>query len=329
MNKIKLYNEETDRQKWLFAALLHEIILKQYSDAKIVGPFSDEFKDEFRFNQEGTEHLALIGNDEIIYARSYLAISTSPEAGINRRLNRIIKIPNKIGKFRLKRVIFSLAVECPRSNLEKVNEVVNILGNRGIQFELWEAKDVRRQVLAKFGINCPAFEKSHLTQLASTIPLAHTSLNILEGREVNVINDVENYGEIEPLGTLFISHASEDKNFVDKLVSELDPLAKKVWYDKREIFVGDSIIEKINIALREASAVIVVLSENSLSKPWFLRELNSTLSRQLRPERMSILPVLIEKCDIPPLLTDIKYADFTDSFETGLNQLIAGLQRSN
>jgi hypothetical protein len=53
--------------------------------------------------------------------------------------------------------------------------------------------------------------------------------------------------------SLFLCHASEDKLFVDKLALELDRRALFAWYDKREIFVGDSIVEKVNSGL-ESSA---------------------------------------------------------------------------
>lgn len=126
---------------------------------------------------------------------------------------------------------------------------------------------------------------------------------------------------------LFVCHASEDKSFVDRLVSDLDRRAMFAWYDKREIFVGDSIVEKINNALKATDYLIAVLSPRSVSKPWVVREMSSSLMRQIKNDGINILPVLLEPCDVPSLLADLKYADFTGSFEKGINELITAIRK--
>ncbi|MDP3683833.1 MAG: toll/interleukin-1 receptor domain-containing protein, partial [Ignavibacteria bacterium] len=139
----------------------------------------------------------------------------------------------------------------------------------------------------------------------------------------------ENVTSLSTAPTLFLCHASEDKPFVDKLVNELDRHAYYAWYDKREIFVGDSIVEKINDGLKSADYLIVVLSSKSVNKPWVKRELNSSIMRQLSSESILILPILIEDCEIPKLLNDIKYADFRLSFKVGVNELIGSIRKNS
>jgi TIR domain len=125
---------------------------------------------------------------------------------------------------------------------------------------------------------------------------------------------------------LFLCHASEDKPFAERLVSELDRRALHAWFDKREVLVGDSIVGKINEALSQCCYVVALLSSHSVKKPWVARELNSSLMRQLADEGIQILPVLLEDCQIPPLLADIKYADFRNSFDRGLSDLLAAIR---
>jgi len=125
---------------------------------------------------------------------------------------------------------------------------------------------------------------------------------------------------------LFLCHATEDKPFVDKLAVDLDQRAMFAWYDKREIMVGDSIVEKINNGLTASDFLIAVLSPRSVSKPWVVREMSSSLMRQLGNKSIRILPLLIEACDIPPLLADLKYADFRSSYESGLAELVAAIR---
>lgn len=126
---------------------------------------------------------------------------------------------------------------------------------------------------------------------------------------------------------LFLCHATEDKHFVDKLANALDRRGMHAWYDKRELYVGDSIVEGVNRALHDAALVIAVISPRSVSKPWVARELNATLMRQLTDRQVCVLPALLERCELPPLLADIKYADFTESFDLGLSELLAGIRR--
>jgi hypothetical protein len=125
---------------------------------------------------------------------------------------------------------------------------------------------------------------------------------------------------------LFVCHASEDAAFVESLVQALDSRALYAWYDRREIVVGDSIVDKINEGLAEARYLVVVLSRRSVEKPWVKRELNATVMRQLNAAEIKVLPALLEDCKIPPLLADIRYADFRSSFDLGLSELLSALR---
>jgi len=64
--------------------------------------------------------------------------------------------------------------------------------------------------------------------------------------------------------SVFISYSSKDKDFVDNLAIRLVKDRIKVWVDRWEINVGDSLIEKIQTALTESSFLIVVLSKDSV-----------------------------------------------------------------
>jgi len=128
-----------------------------------------------------------------------------------------------------------------------------------------------------------------------------------------------------PEGIVFICHASEDKEIVDRIVAVLNSLAMGVWYDKQAILVGDSIVEEINKGLDEAKYVIAVLSKASVQKPWVKRELSASLARQLDENNVRILPILLDDCEIPKLMRDIRYADFRNDFNHGITELIRSI----
>ena len=90
---------------------------------------------------------------------------------------------------------------------------------------------------------------------------------------------------------LFISHAFEDKaDFVEPLVSALQNADFSVWYDKYELTMGDSLLQKIGQGLRECDFGVVVLSHAFFRKKWTQAELDGLISLET-VERKVILPV--------------------------------------
>ncbi|MCM3342725.1 toll/interleukin-1 receptor domain-containing protein [Paenibacillus sp. MER TA 81-3] len=123
--------------------------------------------------------------------------------------------------------------------------------------------------------------------------------------------------------TLFLSHSSKDKFFVRKLAEELTQNGVKVWIDEAEIKIGDSLIEKITAGVKDADYLVIVLSHNSVESTWVQKELQMAISREMLGTKV-ILPLLIEKCEIPLFLQDKLYADFTnpDHFDKSFTQLL-------
>ena len=124
---------------------------------------------------------------------------------------------------------------------------------------------------------------------------------------------------------VFICHASEDKPFVDRLCSMLDSASVPVWYDRREIRVGDSIVQRINDGLGQASHLAIVLSQSSITKPWVLKELSASVMRQLSDSSIRVLPIVIDDCTIPPILADVRYANCRHDLHEGLRELLQAI----
>jgi hypothetical protein len=125
---------------------------------------------------------------------------------------------------------------------------------------------------------------------------------------------------------VFISHSSVDKPFVDKLVSDLKKNGVNVWYDKFDIKLGDSIPGRINEGLSKAKYFIVVLSNSSINSKWVLEELNSALVKQINLNGTFILPVKIDDCSIPPLLSHRKYLNLKDDYDKNVAELLGVLK---
>jgi hypothetical protein len=124
---------------------------------------------------------------------------------------------------------------------------------------------------------------------------------------------------------VFISHSSEDKAFVEQLAWDIRQFGFDVWYDKWEIAVGDSIVDKVFEGLEASDTLIIVLSPISVASRWVKEELNTAVMRRISENDIRILPVLIETCDIPTPLRHIRYADFRENYEEALALLLDSL----
>lgn len=134
-------------------------------------------------------------------------------------------------------------------------------------------------------------------------------------------NDLESSLNDNP--KVFVSHASEDKErFVVEFAAKLRAKGVDAWLDKWEILPGDSLVDKIfEEGLKNARAVIVVLSKNSVVKPWVREELNSAVIKRINGVS-KLIPVVIEDCEVPEALRSIVWERIDD-----LNDYDAELER--
>lgn len=127
------------------------------------------------------------------------------------------------------------------------------------------------------------------------------------------------------MAKIFISHSSNDDHFVEQLSSDLAILGHKPWTDDKQILPGDSILSTIEKGLTESRYCIVVLSNKSMSSKWVETEWKERYWDSLNKQKIKIIPVLIEHCDIPSFLRGLKYADFTESYAVGFSHLSLAL----
>lgn len=127
--------------------------------------------------------------------------------------------------------------------------------------------------------------------------------------------------------SIVISYAHEDNDFVDHLAANLFKNRVPVWVDRWELKVGDSLLGKIQSAIQDADALIVVLSKASVASEWCKKELTSGLVRELEAKSVFVLPIVVDDCDIPLFLKDKLYADFRKDRDKALQDLLAATAR--
>lgn len=126
---------------------------------------------------------------------------------------------------------------------------------------------------------------------------------------------------------VFISYSHSDELIVNKLAAHLVKNNANVWVDTWELNVGDSIINRVQEAIQESSALLVVLSKASVQSEWCKKELSAGLMRELDEKRVVVLPVLLEDCKIPVFLQEKMYADFRTNFDRGLHGVLEAIAK--
>lgn len=90
---------------------------------------------------------------------------------------------------------------------------------------------------------------------------------------------------------IFISYASEDSEYVDKLEQSFKNAEFSIWRDKSSIGWGQSIRQSIDDGLAKSKFGIVVLSSKYIEKYWTGYELDGILNKESSTGRQMILPL--------------------------------------
>lgn len=125
----------------------------------------------------------------------------------------------------------------------------------------------------------------------------------------------------------FISYASEDRDLAEDIDKSLSDKGFKVWRDRRQLTLGDSLMDKINEGLAASRFGIVIISRAFLRKNWPKAELNALQARAIEEGQKVILPIRRdldhkEMSKHFPLLGD----KFTISFDQNLQEVVAEIE---
>ena len=112
----------------------------------------------------------------------------------------------------------------------------------------------------------------------------------------------------------FLSYSRTNKDFAVKLARELKAEGFPVWLDQLDIPPGSRWDVEVEKALMESDIFMVIITKASSTSENVLDEIGYAIDNGKR-----MLPVLLEKTNIPLRLRRFQYVDFTDkSFDEGV-----------
>lgn len=85
-----------------------------------------------------------------------------------------------------------------------------------------------------------------------------------------------------------------------------------MWIDEAEINIGDSLITTLAAGIERADCVLAFISSNSASSAWVTKELEIAMTAEIVGRRLRVMPILLDRCEVPFFLIDKLYADFRD-----------------
>lgn len=128
-----------------------------------------------------------------------------------------------------------------------------------------------------------------------------------------------------PAEPIFISYSRRDEEIMRKIAFFLRDQGFKVWVDNEKLIPGTPAWEEsIEIAIKNALAVIVILSPDSKNSEWVRREI--TYSDQFSKRVFPILIKGTEEVSLPIRLVTRQYIDLRQDEEAGLNALSSALR---
>ena len=126
----------------------------------------------------------------------------------------------------------------------------------------------------------------------------------------------------------FISDASSDKQVADVIARLLRSRNIDVWLDAWEIKPGDSIVSRIEDGLDSSTAVLALLSPDSLRSAWVQEESRMAVYRRVTDPSFRVIPVIVEKCEVPGFLRGLARLDWRQKGEHGILRMADQLREA-
>ena len=108
---------------------------------------------------------------------------------------------------------------------------------------------------------------------------------------------------------IFLSHSSMDVDFTNRLHDLLEQAGFNVWYDEKKLTSNTHLLSNLPQYISKSESFIVILSRNSCASMWVQDEYGYARDLLNKKELKSIIPIVIDECEIPGFYNNYKWID--------------------
>jgi uncharacterized protein YjbI with pentapeptide repeats len=92
----------------------------------------------------------------------------------------------------------------------------------------------------------------------------------------------------------FISYSGKDRNFVEKLNTDLQKEGVRCWFAPEEMKMGDESRQRVNQQIRIHEKLLIVLSEYSIESAWIQQEVEAALEEEHNRNGSVLFPIRLD-----------------------------------
>lgn len=94
--------------------------------------------------------------------------------------------------------------------------------------------------------------------------------------------------------SFFISYSSQDDALAKRLHADLQAAGVRCWYAPEDMKTGESIVDRLDHAIRFHDKLLLILSESAVASAWVGLEVKTALGREQREGRQVLFPIRID-----------------------------------
>jgi len=121
---------------------------------------------------------------------------------------------------------------------------------------------------------------------------------------------------------VFISYARSDRRWALWLGDRLAKQGFEIFMDMTSVPTGESFIAELNKVIRASDLVLALLSPSYFQSAWCQQE-----TAVAAANKVPIIPVLVEPCEVQGFLRNYNWADLTSDRDGGLRAVIEAAER--
>jgi len=125
---------------------------------------------------------------------------------------------------------------------------------------------------------------------------------------------------------VFISYNHNDIEIAHRISDTLQRENIDVIIDYKDISIGENVFNQIRYMYESSETVIVLLSQSLFVSEYFKFEFPKYFFEEARKRKINIIPVLVEKCQIPSDFLEYEIINLTNDFNKGLQRIIQKLK---